>query len=115
MRHYFLAVLIGLFASGAQAQDCKAIRFDPGESGATINGTAPAEGQVCYTLSVQAGQKVSIKRVGGDENVAITVLDVGDARDEFEFTATSNHVEFLVFQLFRAVTDVDYSVHVQVR
>lgn len=115
MRRIVSAVALIVLATGAHAQDCQPIRFNPGESGALIDGVLPAEGRDCYTLDVRQGQNVFIEVVGGSENVAVSVLDVGDARRSFDFAAPSGRVEFLVFQLMRSVTDADYSLHIQVQ
>lgn len=108
------AALAGGLATGSAAQTCQEVRFNPGESGAFIDGIVQPEQRNCYSMSVRKGQKVFIGRVGGDKNVAITVIDVGDARESFEFAAPSSRVEFLVFQLFRSATPSDYSLHIQV-
>lgn len=109
------AVALACLATGAHAQNCQPIRFNPGESGALIDGILPAEGRDCYTLDVRRGQNVYIGVVGGSENVAVSVLDVGDARRTFDFAAPSDRVEFLVFQLMRSASDADYSLHIQVQ
>jgi len=41
-------------------------------------------------------------------NIAASVINIGDARSDFEFTAEQNSYEFVVFQLFRSVSDVEY-------
>lgn len=108
-----LAAIIALTTTAAQAQDCTPVQFNPGESGAFVDGVIAAEGRKCYTLDVRKGQNIHIGLVGGSQNIAISVIGVGDARQSFDFAAPANRVEFLVFQLMRSVTDADYSLLVK--
>ena len=103
----------------AAAQDCKPIRFAPGDDGAFIDDVLPPKvpdgsgGPRCYSLDVRKGQRVSVEVVGGDENVAVSVIDVGDARRSFDFVAPSSRVEFIVFQLLPSPEEADYSLLVK--
>ena len=115
MRRIGSALALIFLATGVHAQDCRPVRFNPGESGAFVDGLLPAEGRDCYTLDVRRGQNVFIEVVGGSENVAVSVLDMGDARRSFDFAAPADRVEFLVFQLMRSVTDADYSLLIKVQ
>ncbi|AUH33452.1 hypothetical protein [Paracoccus tegillarcae] len=114
MTKFVVALMFCLFAVGAQAQTCTAVKFNPGESGAYVQGNLPPESLDCYTLAVRPGQNVFIEVVVGGENVAITVVDVADARRRFDFAAPSSSVEFRVFQMFRSARAEDYAILVQV-
>lgn len=115
MRCILALCLLVLSGIGATAQTCEPVRFAKGESGVHIMGTVQPEARQCFSLAVRKGQRVTIDRAGSDENIAITVIGEGDARASFDFAASSNRVEFLVFQLFRSATPADYGVSVQVR
>lgn len=99
----------------AVAEDCTPIRFEPGQSGATVDGLAPAEGVRCYSLAVRPGQQAHVGIVAGDEGVAVSVSDVADNRRSVDFVTAAQRYELYVHQTFRAPAAVPFSMLVQVQ
>lgn len=99
----------------AGAGDCTPIRFEPGRSGALVEGLAPAEGVRCYSLSVSPGQQAHVGIVEGDEGVAVSVPGVADNRRSVDFMTEAEHYELYVHQTFRAPAPVPFTMQVQVQ
>lgn len=116
MRILPIALVAGLMAGqAASAQDCTPISFDPGSSGAYVDDTVPAEGGLCYTLSVRPGQQAHVGIVGGDDNVAVSVWDIADNRRNIDFVTTSDLHTIYVHQTLRSPRAEAFSMLIQVR
>lgn len=114
-RILLLATVTASFPLAALAQDCTEIRFQPGTSGAVVEGIAPAEGQQCFSLSVGAGQQAHVGIVSGDPGIGVTVSGVADNRRSLDFLTEAGRYELYVHQTFRAVKSEPFSMQVQVR
>lgn len=109
-----LLIAISIPMGSANAQDnCTLIQFARGQSSATLRGTAPPDGVVCYTFAAGAGQTARLKITG--RNMIMSVIGVGDARTAWTFTTKHQTYKFIVAQLMRSVTPEPYSVTLSVR
>ncbi|WBU57822.1 hypothetical protein [Paracoccus sediminicola] len=108
------AVFFTLLATAAAAQDCETIRFSPGETGAFVEGQAPAEGSQCFSVDLRPGQNFFAEIVAGQEDIAISIPGIGDNRGRFEFVADASRYELWVHQTFRAVQAAPFTMLVKI-
>ncbi|WPL11267.1 MULTISPECIES: hypothetical protein [Thiorhodovibrio] len=109
-----LASSVYLIAVGsAYAENCTAIHFEPGHDAATVTGTAPADGQLCYTLATGTDQQAKVAVEG--RNMMFSIVDVVDAQDDYSFTTTKKTYRILVGQLMRAIAEEPFTLKVSVR
>lgn len=108
------AFILSLLATPAAAQECQPIRFAPGETGAFVEGQAPAEGSTCYSLDLRPGQTLFAEIVAGQADIAITIPGVGDNRGTFNFVTQRSQYELWVHQTFRAVAPAPFTMLVKI-
>ncbi|MEM9104240.1 MAG: hypothetical protein AAGC96_01185 [Pseudomonadota bacterium] len=119
MRHCLaiVAVLISInlsMATGLHAQEnCKPVRFAAGASSAEVNGDAPPEDVLCFSLETGNGQTATVRVTRGN-NIVFSILGVVDAQDSFIFTTEAKTYEIIVGQLMRSVTDQPFTLQISV-
>lgn len=114
LRSAYLAASVVMMGAGtAHAESCTAIQFERGHDAATVTGSAPPDGQRCYTLATGAGQRASLTVDG--HNMMFSIVDVVDAQDQYSFTTEKKTYTILVGQLMRAVADEPFTLMVSVR
>ena len=111
-----LGALIGILTPlppGRTQENCAPIQFESGHSSATIRGTAPPEGVICYSFAAGAGQAAHLEVAGN--NMIISVIGVGDARYSWTFKTKAQIYKFIVGQLMRSVTPERYTVTLSIK
>ena len=104
----FVATLI----SPAAAQTCTPVRFEPGQSTATLRGSVPAEDSVCYTFGAKPGQTATLNVSG--RNIIASVIGVGDARTSWSFKTKAQN-QFIIGQMMRSVTPENFTAILSIR
>ncbi|MEZ5910895.1 MAG: hypothetical protein R3D84_00680 [Paracoccaceae bacterium] len=116
MMRLFLSALVAfaLAAPGIpKAGACPVVQLPADFTIGDLQGTAPAEGFVCYDVRFPMGQNLSIELVSG-RNVSVTVPGYYDDRVDRMFLGDlPGQLEIRVFQLMRAATPQDFSVRIR--
>jgi len=107
-----IAVVIGSTSSRAQ-ENCSPIRFAKGQTSATIHGTAPPQGSVCYSFASGAGQTANLRVIGN--NMVFTITGVVDDQDSWTFRTKAQTYKFFVSQQMRSVTTERYTVTLSIK
>lgn len=94
-------------------EPCTPINFSSGESSAIVEGIAPVESIVCYTLKTGANQNASIEVTDG-LNIVFSILGIVDAQDRYSFRTEATTYEIQVSQLMRSVKDEPFVLAVRV-
>lgn len=102
-----------LITTSAYAQSCEPIQFDRGAYSGTVEGVAPPDGTLCYTVATGAGQRAKVAVAG--RNVMFSIAGVVDAQDAYHFTTEQKTYRILVGQLMRSVTEEPFTLTVSVR
>ena len=108
-----LLLIPGVWPAQAAAA-CRAIRFEAGHDTAVVNGRAPADGTVCYTLATGNGQAAKLKIVTGS-NTIFSIDGLVDAQDEYSFRTERKTYEIDVGQLMRSNTAEAFALSVSVK
>ena len=106
-------VLLGLLAAPQAQAACTPIRFATGTTGADVEGVAPPEGVLCYSLETGAGQTATISVTRG-KNIIFSVSDLIDAQDRYTFTTEARTYEIIVGQLMRSISDEPFTLQISV-
>ncbi len=97
-------------AAPVSAQTCAALTLS---ETTTLTGEAPADGYLCYLLTIPQPQNLSLE-VTGARNTAVTAVGVYDARERWTyFAAYPQPLELRVFQVLRALNDEPFSLHIR--
>jgi len=102
-------------AAGAASAACRAIRFDPGATSATVQGSAPAEGVECLRFGAGNGQTVQLSVKSPHDQVAFSIDGVTDNRDQFSFKSRKQNYDVLMHQTMKAVAPVRYELTLSIR
>jgi len=106
-------VLALLSPQAINADTCKVLTFAPGFTTGDLNGTAPAEGTICYDLRFPVGQNLSIELLGG-QNVTVSAPGYFDARSDRIFLGDlPGRLELRVFQLERTAKPLPFALRVR--
>jgi hypothetical protein len=106
-------VLLGLGAATQAHAACTPIKFAAGTTGADVEGVAPPEDVLCYSLETGNGQTATV-RVAQGRNIIFSILDMVDAQDNYTFTTEAKTYEIIVGQLMRSVTDEPFTLEISV-
>jgi Bacterial SH3 domain len=103
----------GIEASAAEAGEtgCTPVLFPPNENTLEINGTAPPESSVCYSLGVDGGSTASVELVTG-RNVMFSIPGLVDAQTSYEITSNGGPINIQVSQLMRSAADEPFRLRV---
>jgi hypothetical protein len=107
------AICFIVAAQSVHAESCSPIQFERGHFSGTVEGVAPADGTVCYTLATGAGQQATLSVEG--RNVIFSIIDLVDARDRYRFTTKQKTYRIIVGQLMRSVTPEPFTLTALVR
>ena len=104
-----LAVLVLCLPAATLAQTCTPVVFPAGYTSGMLEGLAPADGVICYTLDMRAHDNNLALSVTG-RNVAFSWFDALNGEDGQTAAAfvPEGNVEVRVFQLFLAVEPEPY-------
>lgn len=116
MRIALVIALAIFFPAAALADNCTAIQFQRGTSGATVAGTAYAESMTCFTLEVGAGQTATVKIVeSGGEDTAFNIAGVVDNQADYSFRTAAGTYQIDVYRTFAREAPVPFKMSVEVR
>lgn len=99
LRATTLAVLASLAAApAALAQDARqeVVRFAPGTSGTTINGSITGYGSVRYSVGVGAGQTMSVQLDASNPSASMNVTAPGASEALFIGSILGNGTSFVI-------------------
>ena len=82
----FFIILYSGSSFAQEPTNCTPIRFERGQSSATVTGSVGSEDPLpCYTLAAGSGQTASLKFVRTNGNMAFSIYDLIDNRDSYSF------------------------------
>ncbi len=113
-----LAAGVATALDTAAAGACKPIRFAPGQSSATVRGTARSDGPFeCFTLATARGQTATLRMVLSNPNddAAFGIEGVADDRVEATFKTDAKTYTITVFRTFARESDEPFALQVSVR
>ena len=100
-------------AASAQSH-CRPIQFPRGTTSTVVDGIAPAEGVICYTLAAGEGQTANLKIVEG-KNTIFSIDDLVDAQDRYSFTTQHKAYKIVVGQLTRSNTTESFRLTITIK
>ena len=116
------ALALLLISGAALADDCTAIMFQRGKSGAVVTGTAYSESMTCFTLETGAGQTATIQIVeSSGEDTAFNVADlthgtyIVDNQTDYGFQTQAGTYQIDVYRTFAREASVPFKMSVAVK
>ena len=107
------AVGMGLTLTASAESHCVAIRFARGTSSAMIEGVAPVDDTVCYTLAAGDSQTATIRMEKG-RNTVFSIDGLVDAQDRYRFPTKRKVYTIVVGQLERTTMAEAFRMSVSV-
>lgn len=112
-RPILAAAILALLPHFALAQECQVFEYPAGFEAGDLEGTAPADGVVCFDLRIPQGQNLSIELVSG-QNVSVSVPGYYDDRPDRMFIGDlPGQVEVRVFQSMRAAAPQPFTLRIR--
>lgn len=100
LRFLVVMALLGMVTPAADAA-CQEIKFKKGASSGDVQGRAPLDGQICYTIGTATGQKAQIRILKGD-NTMFGIDGLVDGQFDYSFVTTRNRYTIRVTQSLRS-------------
>lgn len=107
-------IAIGLFATGADAQQCEEIRFAPGASYGDVSGQVIDGSPMCFTFGAGAGQSARLDLTGSD-NTCFNIEGVVDCQDSYAFATARQTYRVMVHQLFPRTVPETFDLRLTIR
>ncbi len=103
-----------VFAFGAAAEGCPAIKFAKGASSGEVSGQVTDGAPRCFSFTAGAGQTARLQ-LSGSENACFTVYDVADCRIDLSIPTEAGTYRLIVAQLFPAPRAEAFTLRLTIR
>ena len=111
-----LTIALLLTCGAAGADDCTAIRFQRGTTGAMVTGIASSEAMTCYTLETGAGQTATVEIVeSGGDDTAFNISGEVDNQVAYTFSTEAKTYKIDVYRTFARQPPVPFKMAVSVQ
>lgn len=113
-----LTIALLLTCGAAGADECTAIRFQRGTSGAVVTGTAYSypTPMTCYTLETGAGQTATVEIVeSGGDDTAFNISGEVDNQFAYTFRTEAKTYQIDVYRTFARQPPVPFKMAVSVQ
>ena len=109
---FMSAIAVGAWVGPSVAQSCQHVPLPAGFTVGDIKGVAPADGVVCYELTMPKGQNISVEVASG-RNIATSGPDWDARADRLFIGDLPGRMELRVFQLMRSAQPEPFAVRIR--